>query len=98
MDRAGADNRSVLSITTDGADVGEGLPSIHPDRNESNEVKIPAKLPTVPNLADWSIPIAQALAQAFAYSDSADMAWLGECHGPTLDIEYVGDSGSERLG
>ena len=56
MERAAADSRWVLSVTSDGAEVGCCLPSIHPSRNEANEANIPAKLPTVPNLADWNRP------------------------------------------
>ena len=58
MARAVADNRSVLPITSDGVEVGEGLLSIHPGRKEANEVNIPSKLPTAPNLADWTISLA----------------------------------------
>ena len=35
MERSAADNRSVLSVTSDGAEVGEGLPSTHPGRKEA---------------------------------------------------------------
>ena len=97
MERAATDNRSALSVASDGAQVGEGLPSIHPIRKEANEIEIPAKLPTVLDLADWKISIAEAPVQASAYSDSAEVAWLRECNDPTYTLEDFGDSGPERL-
>ena len=97
MERAAADNRWVLSVTSDGAEVGGCLPSIHPSRKEANEANIPAKLPTVPNLADWKPSVAQALVQAAAYSDRAEVAWFRERIGPTYTFEDSCGSGSERL-
>ena len=97
MEWAAADDRSVLAVTSDGAEVGEGLLSTHPARKEANAVKIPAKVPTAPSLADWSISLAQALVQASAYSDSAEVTWFRECNEPTYTFEGCSDSGAERF-
>ena len=97
VERVAAGNRSVLPVTSDGGEAGEALPSIHPGRKMANEVKIPANLPTVPSLADLKMSIAQALVQASAYKDNADVAWFRECNDPTFTLEESSDSGNERF-
>jgi hypothetical protein len=89
---ARADGRSHMTAPSD-----FGGDQAHTIRKEASEVKIMGKLPTVPGLPDWKIAIANALVQASAYGDRAEIAWFKECSDPEKTFEYFGNSGADRF-
>ena len=90
--KAQHDGRSHLSVASE---AGDDRPRVI--RKEAAEIKLPSKLPTVPNLAEWKVTFAHALVQASAFGDRAEISWFKECSDASKDFEYFGHSGPERF-
>ena len=66
-------------------------------RKEKESLKILEELPTVLDLHHWLARAAQALVEATAYDDRADVAWFSKINDPKETFESFEDSGPERF-
>ena len=91
--RAKAAGRQCVSVDSESCEIVNEVLSASRYCKEAAQIQLPARLPTSGSVNEWRINVAQALLQASAYSDRAEVAWFRECSEAGRTLESFQDSG-----
>ena len=91
--RAKAAGRQCVSVDSESCEIVNEVLSASRYCKEAAQIQLPARLPTSGSVNEWRMHVAQALLQASAYSDRAEVAWFRECSETGRTLVSLQDSG-----
>jgi hypothetical protein len=87
----------ALPVHSHGLPPGHSTLAGHLVRKEKETLHLPKDLPTVVGLNAWLARVAQALAEASAYSDRKEVVWFLQVNEPDQTFDTLADPGPERF-